>query len=73
MRSKLLVFALAANCLVFASGVAVGVVGRRAFKPIRYHSVLVEELDLTPDQRYRLQQIWGGVAKSSTRVPVEEL
>ncbi len=73
MRRKLFVFALAAICLVFASGVAVGVVGRRAFKPIKYHSVLVEELGLTPDQRYKLQQIWGGVAKSRTRVPVEEL
>jgi Spy/CpxP family protein refolding chaperone len=73
MRRKLFVFALAAICLVFASGVAVGVVGRRAFKPIKYHSVLVEELDLTPDQRYRLQQIWGDVAKSRTPVPMEEL
>ena len=73
MRSKLLVFALAAICLVFASGVSVGVVGRRAFKPIKYHSVLVEELDLTPDQRYKLQLIWGGVAKSRTPVPMEEL
>ena len=73
MRSKLLVFALAAICLVFASGVSVGVVGRRAFRPIKYHSVLVEELDLTPDQRYKLQQIWGGAAKSRTPVPMEEL
>ena len=73
MRRKLFVFAVAAICLVFASGVAVGVVGRRAFKPIKYHSVLVEELGLTPEQRYRLQQIWGDVAKSRTRVPVEEL
>ena len=73
MRRKLFVFALAAICLVFVSGVAVGVVGRRAFKPIKYHSVLVEELDLTPDQRYRLQVIWGEVAKSRTPVPMEEL
>ena len=73
MRRKLLVFALAAICLVFASGVGVGVVGRRAFKPIRFHSVLVEELGLTPDQRYRLQLIWGDVAKSRTPVPMEEL
>jgi len=73
MRRKLFVFALATICLVFASGVTVGVVGRRAFKPIRYHSVLVEELDLTPDQRYKLQLIWGDVAGSRTRVPVEEL
>ena len=73
MRRKLLVFALAAICLVFASGVAVGVVGRRAFQPIQSHSLLVEELDLTPDQRYKLRQIWGEVAKSRTRVPVEAL
>ena len=73
MRRRLLFFALAAICLVFVSGVAVGVVGRRAFQPIRFHSVLVEELGLTPDQRYKLQQIWGDVAKNRTRVPVEEL
>lgn len=73
MRRKLLVFALAAICLVFVSGVAVGVVGRRAFQPIKFKSVLVEELDLTPDQRYRLHQIWSNVAKSRTPVPIEEL
>ena len=73
MRRKLFVFALTAICLVFASGVAVGVVGRRALKPIKYHSVLVEELDLTPDQRYRLQHIWSNLAKSRTPVPMEEL
>lgn len=73
MRSRLFVFALAAICLVFASGVAVGVVGRRALRPIRYQSVLVEELGLTPDQRYKLQVIWGEVAKSRTPVPMEEL
>ena len=73
MRRKLFVFAFAAICLVFASGVAVGVVGRRAFQPIKFRSVLVEELDLTPDQRYRLQMIWSDVAKSRTPVPMEEL
>ena len=73
MRRKLFVSALATMCLVFASGVAVGVVGHRAFQPIKYHSVLVEELGLSPDQRYKLQRIWGDVAKSRTRVPVEEL
>jgi Spy/CpxP family protein refolding chaperone len=73
MRHKLLLFAVAAIVLVFASGVAVGVVGRRAFQPIKSHSLLVEELDLTPDQRYKLQQIWGEVARGRTRVPVEEL
>lgn len=73
MRRKLFVFALAVICLVFVSGVAVGVVGRRAFQPIKFKSVLVEELDLTPDQRYKLQQIWSNVAKSRTPVPIEEL
>ena len=73
MRRKLFISALAAICLVFVSGVVVGVVGRRAFQPIRSHSLLVEELDLTPDQRYKLRQIWGGVAQSRTPVPVEEL
>jgi Spy/CpxP family protein refolding chaperone len=73
MRRKLFISALAAICLVFASGVAVGVVGRRALRPIKFHSVLVEELDLTPAQRYQLQLIWGEVAKSRTHVPMEEL
>ena len=72
MRRKLFISALAAICLVFASGVAVGVVGRRAFAP-KFGSVLVEELDLTPGQRFKLQQIWTDVAKSRTRVPMEEL
>jgi Spy/CpxP family protein refolding chaperone len=73
MRRKLFISALAAISLVFASGVAVGVVGRRAFQPIKFRSVLVEELDLTPRQRYQLQQVWGDVAKSRTPVPMEEL
>ena len=73
MRRKLFIFALAAICLVFVSGVAVGVVGRRAFQPIKFRSVLVEELDLTPDQRYKLQRIWSKVAESRTPVPMEEL
>ena len=73
MRRKLFISAVAAICLVFVSGVAVGVVGRRAFQPINFRSVLVEELDLTPAQRYRLQQVWGAVAKSRTPVPMEEL
>jgi Spy/CpxP family protein refolding chaperone len=73
MRRKLFVFAVAAICLAFVSGVAVGVVGRRAFQPLKFKSVLVEELDLTPDQRYRLHQIWTDVAKNRTPVPIEEL
>ena len=73
MRRKLFVFALAAICLVFASGVAVGVVGRRAFQPNRFQSVLVEELDLTPDQRRSIQQIWSEVAEHHTPVPMSEI
>ena len=73
MRRRLFISALAAICLVFASGVAVGVVGRRALWPTRFGSVLVEELDLTLDQRFKLQQIWGEVAKSRKPVPMEEL
>ena len=64
MRRRLFISALAAICLVFASGVAVGVVGRRALWPTKFGSVLVEELDLTLDQRFKLQQIWGEVARS---------
>ena len=73
MRRKLFISAVAAICLVFISGVAVGVVGRRALQPIRFRSVLVEELDLTPIQRYQLQRIWSDVAKNRTPVPMEEL
>jgi hypothetical protein len=73
MRRKLLFFAVAAICLVFVSGVAVGVVGRRALLPTRFQSVLVEELDLTLDQRFRLQRIWSDVAEHHTPVPMEEL
>jgi len=73
MRRKLLIFALAAICLVFASGVAVGVVGRRALRPNKFQSVLVEELDLTPDQRRQIQQIWSEVAEKHTPVSMEEM
>ena len=73
MRRKLFISALAAICMVFASGVAVGVVGRRAFQPTKFGSVLVEELDLTLDQRFKLQQIWSEVAKGRRPVPMEEL
>jgi Spy/CpxP family protein refolding chaperone len=73
MRRKLFIFALAAICLVFASGVGVGVVGRRAFHPSKFHSVLVEELDLTPDQRHKIQQIWDKVAEHHAPVLMEEL
>ena len=64
MRRKLIIFALAAICLVFASGVGVGVVGRRVIGPVRFHSVLVEELDLTPDQRQKIQEIWSKVTET---------
>ena len=73
MRLKQFIFALTAICLVFVSGVAVGVVGRRAFQANKFHSVLVEELDLTPDQRYRIQQIWSKVAQNHTPVPMAEI
>jgi hypothetical protein len=73
MRRKLFVFALGAICLAFVSGVGVGVVGRRAFQPNKFQSVLVEELDLTPDQRYRIQQTWSEVAKNHTPVPMSEI
>jgi len=73
MRRKLFMFALAAVCLVFASGVGVGVVGRRAFHQPQFQSVLVEELDLTPDQRHKIQQIWSKVAESHTPVPMSEI
>lgn len=73
MRRKLFIFALAAICLVFASGVAVGVVGRRAFRPNKFQSVLVEELNLTPDQRRQIQQIWSKVAENHVPVPMAEI
>lgn len=73
MRRRLFISALAAICLVFASGVGVGVVGRRAFQPNKFQSVLVEELDLTPDQRHKIQQIWSEVAESHTPIPMKEI
>jgi len=73
MKRKLFVFALAAICLVFASGVGVGVVGRRAFQSHKFQSVLVEELDLTPDQRHEIQRIWSDVAEHHTPVPMSEI
>src|SRR5438067_765187 len=73
MRRKLFVFALAAICLVFVSGVGVGVVGRRAFQPNKFQSVLVEELDLTPDQRRKIQRIWSEVAENRSPVPMAEI
>ena len=73
MRRRLLVFAVAAICLAFVSGVAVGVVGRRAWRPNKYPSVLVEELDLTPDQRRQIQRVWSEVAEKHTPVPMEEM
>ena len=73
MRRKLFIFALGAICLVFASGVGVGVVGRRALRPIKFQSVLVEELDLTPDQRQKIQQIWKTVAENVSPPPMAEI
>ena len=73
MRRKLYIFALAAICLAFVSGVGVGVVGRRGFKSPKFQSVLVEELDLTPDQRHKIQQIWSNVAENHAPVPMAEL
>ena len=73
MRGKLFIFALAAICLAFVSGVGVGVVGRRAFQSSKSQSVLVEELDLTPDQRHQIQRIWSDVAEHHTPVPMSEI
>ena len=73
MRRKLFIFAVAATCLVFVSGVAVGVVGRRAFQSNKFQSVLVEELSLTADQRRAIQKIWSEVAENHTPVPMSEI
>jgi Spy/CpxP family protein refolding chaperone len=73
VRRRLYIFAVAAICLAFVSGVGVGVVGRRAFQPNKFQSVLVEELDLTPDQRRKIQRIWSEVAENHTPVPMSEI
>ncbi len=73
MKRKVFIFALAAFFLAFASGVAVGVAGRRAFQSNRFQSVLVEELDLTPDQRHQIQRIWSDVADNHKPLPMAEL
>jgi LTXXQ motif family protein len=73
MRRKLFIVAVAAICLVFVSGVAVGVVGRRALRANRFQSVLVEELGLTPEQRHEIQRIWSDVADNHSPVPMSEI
>jgi hypothetical protein len=73
MRSKLFIFALAAIGLAFVSGIAVGVVGRRALQASKFPSVLALELDLTPDQRHEIQKIWSEVAEHHTPVPMSEI
>ena len=73
MRGKLFISALAAICLAFVSGVGVGVVGRRAFQANKFQSVLALELDLTPDQRHKIQRIWSEVAEHHTPVPMSEI
>jgi hypothetical protein len=73
MRRRLFIFAFGAICLAFVSGVGVGVVGRRAFQTNKFPSVLAAELDLSPDQRHRIQQIWREVAENHTPVPMEEI
>jgi Spy/CpxP family protein refolding chaperone len=74
MKRKLFILALAAICLVFASGVGVGVVGHRAIEPaVRFRSLLVEELDLTPDQRQKIQQIWSKATENVSPPPIAEI
>jgi len=73
MTRKLFVLALSAICLVFLSGISVGVAGRRAQEPVRFRSVLVEELDLTPAQRVQIEKIWSGALENVPPPPVEEI
>jgi hypothetical protein len=40
---------------------------------MKFQSVLVEELDLSPDQRTKIQQIWSEVAEHHTPVPMSEI
>jgi len=73
MTRKLFILALAAICLVFLSGVGVGAVGRRAAEPIRFRSILVEELDLSPEQRRQIERIWSTVLENAPPPPIGEL
>ena len=50
MNRRLFILTVAMIGLVFLSGVGVGVVGHRAAEPVKFHSVLAEELDLSPEQ-----------------------
>ena len=51
---------------VFAAGVLVGAVARRATAPRRErHSWLSQELDLTPDQRDQMRDIWSDAMRGS--------
>jgi len=53
--------------LVFAAGAAVGVVAARRFRPPQPPSWLASELDLTPEQRERMHQIWSETMRSGFR------
>lgn len=73
MKRKLLILTLAMNALVFLSGVGVGVVGHQAAQPVRFRSILAEELDLSPAQRRQIEQIWNNVMDHSPPPPINEI
>lgn len=58
-KTKVILFASFA--LVFAAGVAFGLVLRQPERPRRRRSHLSSELDLSPEQREQMREIWSPV------------
>jgi Spy/CpxP family protein refolding chaperone len=73
MTRRLFVLALTSIFVVFLGGFSVGVVGHRAREPVRFRSVMVEELNLTPAQRAQIERIWSKVLENVAPPPIEEM
>ena len=69
-RTRLIVL----GCFVaaLAAGIAVGVAAGRFARRPRHASWLERRLDLTPDQREQMRQIWSGVMRRSGRQQREQ-
>ena len=70
--TKTKVIMLACFCAAFGAGVAVGVAGTRLAAEPGRRSWLGHELNLTPQQREQMRQIWSGVMSASWQKQHEE-
>ena len=59
-------------CAAFGAGVAAGVALMRSAPPAPHESWLAHELDLTPEQREQMHQIWSQVIGSQGPPPREQ-